>query len=236
MDSSEAENPGPEVLARERPGLRLTGQQRALVEALEQLEARLRDMYLGSLVALRQLDNTERFVQAAHTLREMINLVPKTLGFLGSDKQDRLGDKLQRPELKWTGALARSQCNNGGEWTGEIDQPLRQALKALNEFFSWMSANRPKRRDEMAAALRRMDVSGRAIPESLASIAVSEWDVIRNYFIGICHYRMKTDEKEFHAHLDALERFMLDRLRPRTFADFDVVDQIIEEASRGDQG
>ncbi|MEV4704647.1 hypothetical protein [Actinoplanes sp. NPDC049316] len=235
MDGSEAESPGPEAPTAAELGLRLTGQQRALVEALESLETRLKRMYLGSLIALRQAENTERFVQAAHTLREMINLVPESLGFVSSGKQDRLGDKLQKPELKWKGAVDRSKCNSDGQWTGEIDQPLRQALIALDEFFSWKAENRPKRRDELAATLRRMDASGRDVPGPLAAIAASEWDITRDYFISVCHYRKDPEEAEFYAYLDSLERFMLDRLRPRTFADFDVVDQIIEEANRGDR-
>jgi hypothetical protein len=235
MDSSEAENPVPDVLARPQQSLQLSGQQRALVEALEQLGPDLRDMYLGSLAVLRQLDNTERFVQAAHTLREMINRVPESLGFISAAKQDRLTDRIYKPEQKWMNAVAHSQCANNGDWLGEIDQPLRQALKALGEFFVWKKENRPKRRGEMAAALRRMDTSGRDIPEPLASIAVDQWDLTRDYFTGVCHYGKNPEEKEFLAYLDALERFMLDRLRPRTFVDFDAVDQIIEEASHGDQ-
>jgi hypothetical protein len=50
----------------------------------------------------------------------------------------------------------------------------------------------------------------------------------------VCHHNIDAEEREFFGYLDVFEGFIIDRLRPRTFADFDAVDAIIEEADRGD--
>jgi hypothetical protein len=191
-------------------------------------------MFLGALMVLEQQSNGERFAQAAHTLRELIDRLPASLGLTTPAMKERLGDRLQRPEQAWSTALARSRCRNGNTWSGTIDQPLARALVALDHFFEWKSANRPRRRTEMARTIRRLDASGRQLPERIESIVVEQWGATRGYFIDVCHHSIEPGERDFFGYLDVFEEFIIDRLRPRTFADFDAVDAIIEEAERGD--
>jgi hypothetical protein len=49
-----------------------------------------------------------------------------------------------------------------------------------------------------------------------------------SYFSGVLHGGMRPTEAEFRARVDAFEGFLLDVLRPRTFADFDDLDDVIE--------
>jgi hypothetical protein len=79
-----------------------------------------------------------------------------------------------------------------------------------------------------------LDVSGRRLPEPIEQLVVTQWDKTRDYFINVCHYRVEAKEPEFLSYLDVLETFLLDRLRPRTFADLDTLDAIIEEGRRAD--
>jgi len=214
-------------------GLQLVGQQRALLEAFREIDQRLGEMYLGALAVLQQPFNGERFSQAAHTLRELINRLPASLGLGGDALAERLGDRLQRPEQAWENAVRRSDCYSDGGWSGQIDQPLSRALKSIHEFFVWKKQHRPRRREELTETVRRLDASGRRLPPRLEVLVVAQWDDTRDYFIGVCHYRLEVQAGEYFAYLDAFERFVLDRLRPRTFADFDAVDAILEEADRG---
>jgi len=214
-------------------GLQLSGQQRTLLEALREIDQRLGEMYLGALAVLEQPFNGERFAQSAHTLRELINQLPASLG-LSSGALDRMGDRIQKSEQAWGNAVDRSRCFDGENWSGSIDQPLARALTTINEFFAWKKGHRPTRREELAQTIRRLDASGRRLPAELEDLAVAHWDKTRDYFIAVCHYRTRVSESDFLAYLDALERFIIDRLRPRTFADFDEVDAILEEVNRGD--
>ena len=59
----------------------LNGGQRALHNLLLQRDSGLASMYLGGVVALRQLENPERYSQSAHSLREMLDAMPTALGF-----------------------------------------------------------------------------------------------------------------------------------------------------------
>jgi hypothetical protein len=225
----------PSGLAPTPAGQPLSGKQRALLEALTAMDQRLGEMYLGALLALQQPSNGERFSQAGHTLRELINRLPVALG-LSTDAllKDRLGDRLQQPENAWDNAVRKSTCLKDGTWTGTIDRPLAAALAAIHRFFDWKKTSQPRRRHEMTQTVRGLDASGRRLPERIEQLVVSQWGETRDYFINVCHYRVKTDELEFLSYLDVLETFILDRVRPRTFANFDALDAIIEESSRAD--
>jgi hypothetical protein len=215
-------------------GLPLNGQQRALLEVLGEMDQRLGEMYLGALAVLQQPFNGERVSQASHTLRIMIDRLPVSLELKVEALDDRMGDRLQQPERAWQTALKNSSCFDGENWSGSIDSPLARALTVIQEFFVWKKESRPRRREELTQILRRLDTSGKRLPATLERLAVEELTVIRGYFIDICHHRINVDEAEFFAYLDAFERFVIDRQHPRTFADFDVIDAIIEEADRGD--
>jgi hypothetical protein len=234
MSAEEPLDDQPAGLAPAPVGLELTGQQRTLLEALREIDQRLGEMYLGALAVLQQPFNSERFAQAAHTLRIMIDRLPTSLGLATEARGERLGDRLQKPERAWKNVLENSSCFDGKGWSGAIDDPLARALAVLQEFFAWKEEHRPRRLDELTHILRRLDASGRRLPEKLEVLVVDQLQVTRDYFVDVCHHRISVEEAEYFAYLDAFERFILDRLRPRTFADFDAVDVILEEADRGD--
>jgi hypothetical protein len=238
VGSEDDQAPGPSYPSGPAPtpaGQPLSGKQRALLEALTAMDQRLGEMYLA-LLALQQPSNRERFSQAGHTLRELINRLPVALG-LSTDAllKERLGDRLQQPENAWDTAVRKSTCLKDGNWTGTIDRPLATALTAIHRFFDWKKMSQPRRRHEMTQTVRGLDVSGRRLPERIEQLVVAQWDEMRDYFVSVCHYRVKTNEEEFLSYLDVLETFILDRVRPRTFATFDALDAIIEEASRADE-
>src|SRR6266700_3470470 len=124
MSAEEPVGPQPGGVPPAPVGLQLSGQQRALLEALREIDQRLGEMYLGALAVLQQPFNGERFAQSAHTLRELINHLPSSLGLIADALTDRLGDRLQRPEQVWENAVQRSRCFDGTTWSGSIDQPL----------------------------------------------------------------------------------------------------------------
>ena len=52
---------------------------------------------------------------------------------------------------------------------------------------------------------------------------------MREYFLSITHHRRATEERELRQCVDALERFLLERLVPRTFDDFAEIDALLAE-------
>jgi exoribonuclease II len=77
--------------------------------------------------------------------------------------------------------------------------------------------------------LQQLDEPNRYLPPAIADLRIDEWDKIRDYFVNVAHHSREATNEEFAGWQDTLERFLLDRLKPRTFVDFDMIDEIIRE-------
>ncbi len=186
-------------------------------------------MYLGAVMALSHTDNPDYLAQSAHSVRELMEKIPAFLDVQTRAHQESLGSKVRELEDRWQTTIARSECYDDGGWSGEIDRHLLKLLETLQRLFDWLSEHRPRRRIEAARILQRLDGSDHTLPAALEDLEVDRWMTIRDFFVSISHHGQQATQDEFERRLDALERFLLDRLRPRTFADFDAIDDIIKE-------
>jgi hypothetical protein len=155
--------------------------------------------------------------------------IPAYLDVQTRAHQESLTSKVRDLEDRWQNTIATSACYDDGIWTGEIDRPLLQLLETLQRLFDWLSEHRPRRRIEVSRILQRLDGSDHILPATLEDLEVDRWMRIREFFLSVAHHGQQVTQDEFERWLDALERFLLDRLRPRTFADFDAIDDIIKE-------
>jgi hypothetical protein len=206
----------------------LGGSRRVLHQALGRKSAPWGIMYRAALQAIGRVDDPEGLHVAAYELRELMVALPKRLDVPMPAHNERMGDKVRALAERWTRTTARSACRNGDTWQGEIDEVLRVFLTGISEFFTWLTANNPRRKDEAAEALKRLDPTGRPLPRPLASIRVDEWNELLGYFNGVAHHNVTPDRDEFLRYVEALERFLLDHLEPRTFEAFDQIDQLLK--------
>lgn len=209
-----------------------SGPRRALHDALQQLSPPLASIYLGALKAGASDRNPDRLPQAAHSLRELMNGMPGALGVPVGELNQRLGDRLSGLRGSW-GSLGALGADPDRAWRGEISGPLRKFLKRATGFFAWYDEHQPRRRAEFGDTLDRLSPSPRAVPQQLHANNVVAWMAMRQYFIDVCHHSTQTEVSTFDATLEQLEGFLLDRLRPRTFEDFDEIDAIIREGEAG---
>lgn len=217
-------------LERKAATITLSGQQLALYRALSEKKQRLADIYLGALTVLRQTTNPDRIALAGHGLRELIEKIPAFVDITIKAQKENLGAKVRELEGRWETTVKSTECYKRAKWGGLIDGPLARLLKRLQNFFEWFNEHHPRRKAEIAATLKRLDSSRRALPASLEELNIQEWGKIRDFFVDVAHHRKPdTTEEEFNQWLDALEIFLLDRLRPRTFADIESIDEIIKE-------
>jgi hypothetical protein len=189
-------------------------------------------MYVGAVVVLQQRENPDRIALAAHGFREMIDHLPTAVGLRVRALNERMGDRLQPVENAWVKACDASSAFQGGAWSGGIDVPLRKLLDALSSFFAWKASHRPRRLSELGQAIRRLDVSGRPLPNSLESEVVRQWSDMRDRFVRVCHHDVSMSEAEFQQMVTELEAFVRDLVKPTTFEGFDEIDAIVEEGER----
>jgi hypothetical protein len=210
--------------------LRLEGQQLAFYRAIHEYDAELASWYLGARMALATSANPEHLVHAAHSIRELMNNLHKIAGVPAKVDAGNLRDKFDDMRRRWEKGKRNSSCFSDGDgWTGEIDAHARRAFEAVDEAIAWEDANRPAWQERHLQTIRMLDVSGRPLPSWIEKDFVAQWDTLRTYFIRVAK-RASTDGEEFSAALDTLERFVLERLKPRTFTEQSTIDALIRQA------
>jgi hypothetical protein len=214
-------------------GVELVGQQLALYRALAERSKDLAGWYLGARLVLMAPANPERLVQAAHSIRELMNNLNTISNVPVQTKDGRLGDKFAAMTGRWEKAKRASVCFGEDGWRGEIDDAARRGFDAVDDAIAWQKANRPKRKEQHRSTLRGLDASQRPLPMFIEDRFIELWDGMRDYFVEVCHHRRATTEEEFHATLEQLETFVLDRLKPRTFTEQTTLDALIAEAEGG---
>ena len=213
----------------ERKPLQLSGQQRALYEALQGKNPQLAEIYLGALTVLFDENHPDRLALAAHGLRELMEKIPEYLDLPVKVKAGSLRVKVQQFSQQWEKACNNSKCHKNARWHGEIDGPLSKFLRKAKEFFLWFDEHYPTRKEQVASMLHHLDPIGPHLPPPIIDLRAREWKDIYNYFEGVSHHNSSVHLDRFGSWLDVLERFLLDRFMPRTFADHEVIDSIIRE-------
>jgi hypothetical protein len=175
--------------------------------------------------------NPERLVHAAHGLRELMNELHRIGNVPAKASGGRLGDRFESMTNKWEKAKRNSACYSEEHgWTGEIDAHAKRGFEAVDDAIRWQGENRPRWKDQFRTTIRGLDVARDQLPTWLEDTFVDQWDKTRDYFVDVAHHRRSTTADELEAVLASFERFVLDRLKPRTFEEHQELDQIIAEA------
>jgi hypothetical protein len=186
-------------------------------------------MYFGVLHVLSSNSNPDRFALAAHGIREIMEKIPSYMDLPVKVRSATLTDKFRELDKSWVFACTGSNCKASNEWMGNIDGPLKKFLRKAEEIFKWFNEHHPKRKAQIGKMLQQLDEPNRYLPPAIADLRIDEWDKIRDYFVNVAHHSREATNEEFAGWQDTLERFLLDRLKPRTFVDFDMIDEIIRE-------
>ncbi len=210
--------------------LTLEGQQLAFFRALAESSSELAGWYLGACIALATPANPESLVQAAHSIRELMNNLHTIAPVPVEVATGRLGDKFADMKSTWQRAKENTTCfSEANGWGGEIDDHARHGFQAVDEAIAWNETNRRRWKELHLETIRGLDVSNQQVPAWIEEGFVDQWDQIRTYFVRVAH-RASTSRDEFSGVLATLERFVLDRLKPRTYSEQATLDALIREA------
>jgi hypothetical protein len=206
-----------------------SGQQQTLYIELSGKDTELADMYLGALIVLKQGNNPDRFSHSAHGIRELMEKLPRFYDVEIKEQTTTLKSKVHELRQACQPLIEKIDKCNLDKPEEKSDGFLNKIKVTLEAFFSWFEKHHPTRKAEIAKTLQKIDGVGRAMPQPLEKLNVQYWDEMRDYFQAIAHHRKKPTEKDYRQWMDAFERFLLDRLYPRTFADFDELDKLIQK-------
>lgn len=222
--------------------LKLTGGQQALYEALSEKDEALpgkrlylAPIYLGALTAIENEGNPDKMAQAAHSIRELMEKIPAIVEVETKALTESLMSKVRNLEDYWLTFLKNLSKCDGKTSENQIKEGLTSKLfKRLEEFFEWFKTHHPRRKAIIDETLCKLESSGLISQQALRKRNVDDWEKLRDYFQAISHHGKETTMEDFKNRLAALEKFLLDRLSPQTFVDFDEIDQIIKEGESSD--
>ena len=183
-------------------------------------------MYIGALLVVRQRENPERLVLAAHDVRELMEKVPRCMDIRIKPEQST-AEKVSALEKEWQHLKPLCHSEDGGTYA--VPPPKVGFVRRIEEFFNWHALNATTRREQVRALLRKLDQTGRPVPGPIETHNARLWGTLRDYFVAIAHHGKETGEEEFLGYLYQLEIFLLDRLAPRTFEDTDAIDALLAE-------
>lgn len=212
-------------------GPSLTAQQRDVHDEVARLDRQLAEMYLGAVYALDQRGNPDRFAQAAHSLRELMEKLPALVLRLPV-KGASLGDKARQLANVWARVLIRPSSFDVE--TTPIAEPLLKFLDECSGFFQWLNNDRDNMRARVVQLYAKFEPTGRELPETIERIRSKRWISVRSYFNRMSKHSPNLDRSEFLRYLDELERMLIDLTRPRVCDELDAIDQVISDGESRD--
>lgn len=205
----------------------LAGQQLALHSALAKKNSDLANMYLGALMVFSHPNNPEKHVQAAHSIREIIEKLPLYLDISEKKKGPSLKEKCIDLANSWKNKALKSSIHNDGEFEGEIDSRLNSFFKDIATFIEWFKNDNPNRKEEKKKLLRELDGYGMPMPNAIEKSKVDQLDTYQRYFTVVSHHNKEVDADEFQSYLHYFEIYLLDIFVPRTFEIHEEIDALI---------
>ena len=209
----------------------LTGQQREVLEALRDKETEeypLSNWYLGALYALDNHYNPDRISQAAQSLRELLEKLPRVVREMdGQGSPPRF--KEMRRELH--NRFSKDKKRYKGEWKGKIiNAGLDKTLGKLDEYLE--QNQQPTRGEQMQTAIAAFDPMAGQLDDQIRQAKRKELDKLWGKLEGFAHHNSKSDVKEFMQCLSTLERKVFDLLAPITAQDQNEIQSILKCSDR----
>ncbi len=191
--------------------LQLSSTQRKVIEYLQRIENEkypLSKWYHGSIITFANPHNPDRYAQAAHSLRELIEKIPYVINsFLPEKKPEKKVDLIDK-RRKIEKDLHKKKQSYSGVWVGKsIDSDVEKILLSIEEY---IKLNKTKTRSEKVSyVLHEADPLFHVYEETIQNE--------RKKFIQDCwvklqkitHHKSNIKESDFSLLLENVEKIIL---------------------------
>ena len=204
----------------------LDATQRQVLDALrakETDEYPLGDWYLGALFALQNKYNPDRISQAAQSLRELLEKLPRVVRESGMRPPDFAGMR-RGIYNRWI----KDKERYDGKWKDKkIDNQLD---KTLRKFDRYLELNQmPTRREQIQSAIRRFDPMADMFDPKIQKAKRDQFHSIWTEIEGFAHHRSNPDEQRFMESFSAIDQIIFNLLAPITAQNQQEIRTILEK-------
>ena len=209
----------------------LTSQQQAVLDALRTKETEeylLSQWYLGALYALDNHYNPDRIAQAAHSLRELLEKLPRVVQ--GSDVQTDTTDfKGMRRSINNRISKDKERYSEG--WKNKkIDARLDKTLRKIENYFERNQL--PTRDEQMQQAVATVDPMVNSLDSEIRERKRKQLHHLWKKLERFAHHNNNPDVEEFGNCLTELENTIFDLLAPITAQDQEEIQTILKASDR----
>ena len=208
----------------------LTDRQRTVLETLRNKETEkhpLSRWYLGALYALEVQNNPDRISQAAHSLRELVEKLPRVVQEM--DVQGQYDFKGKRQLLRERLSIDREHYQ--GVWKGkEVDGHFDKTLKEFDDYL--VRNKQPTRKERVEMAISKLDPMAGQLDSRIRDAKRDNLHRLLQELQKFTHHNSNPDIEEFREHLDTLERIIFDLLAPITAQDQNEIQSILKLPNR----
>ena len=210
----------------ERPApLALTQRQQSVLRALEEVEDtryRMSLYYLGALYALDNPYNPDRISQAAHSLREILDKLPRIVPRSDLPKPYDIHSK----RLELADRIARDRERYSEGWVGEIDNELGATIEDVAMFLD--NHRQPTRRENIRAVLKHFDPLTDRFDRQASARRLGRVSDLQKEVEVFAHHGGGDDEEALWKCIYELEEVILHVLAPTTAENQEEILSILE--------
>lgn len=211
----------------------LTSKQRDVLEVLKSKQTEeypLSDWYTGALYALDNHYNPDRVAQAAHSLRELLQKLPRVVqgnevhvsatDFTGMRRNinDRILKDTERYSEGWKNKI--------------IDARLDKTLRKVEDYFS--HNRQPTRKEQIKQAVATIDPMVNSLGSEIQEVKRNQYHHLWSQLEEFSHHGSRPDVAEFKKCLEELENIVFDLLAPVTAQDQKGIQTILSLPDKSD--
>lgn len=175
----------------------------------------LADWYLGTIYTAKNTLNPDRFSQAAHSLRELLEKLPRV--FAGSEVQESKPD-FQGMRASLHSRMCSDKARYDGDWEGKIiDAKLDKTINRVDRYLELNQT--PTRRGQIHSVINKSDPMHDILGQRIREEKAEQFHILWKTCEGLAHHNITSDETFFWEQLAAAERIIIDLLAPITAQD-----------------
>ena len=207
----------------------LDATQRQVLDALrakETDECPLGDWYLGALYALHNKYNPDRFAQAAQSLRELLEKLPKVFHESDVIRPHNFKEIRKNINRRWI----KDKKRYDGKWKGEtVTTHFDETLRAIDRYLELNQM--ADRRVPIQSAIRQIDPMADIFDPKIQKEKDNRFREIWTKLQSFAHHGSNPDEQRFMACFSAIDQIIFDLLAPITAQNQQEIRSILEKSA-----
>lgn len=207
---------------------KLTPRQLQVVDILNNTKIKNQSLaawYLGTIFAIENIHNPDRFAQAAQSMRELLEKLPRV--FRDSDVPI-----IKTPFAQIRRGLHLRFQDDKIRYDGVWEEMTIDALLSvtINEVGNYLELNQqPSRKEQIDSLMSNLDPMHNTLDQRIKKLKSEQFMELWRYFEDIAHHDSCTDEVKFWKNLGLAETIIINQLAPTSAQDQVEINSILDK-------